>query len=551
MGRMAHVVSANRSSSGSAGVPARRGRRPAGHIGTPSSLFLVALCFLLAAPANPAFGAAATNAAPAPSELLQFLDGAVLHGALQGVDAARGLRWEHPDAKTPFDLMPAHVDFVRFTQAKSLALAPSCHIRFADGDDLFGSVVSLEGGTLEFNTWFGGTLKIPRAAIQTITFLPKNYSLVYEGPADASDWVISGGTQSTGIRIIAGNGGGIINGVVINGGIVVMDLTAATRSGQAGLTNWTYRDGSFVTAGAGTLGRDFKLSGSSTIEFDLACSGSFNLMMSLYSPTLERATINNKSLMLTLTSGQISLLRTGPMPVDQLRSASVTNFDPHGKPARVTLQCNEEEGSVAALVDGVEVKRWTGLGSFTGLGTGLVVQNQQTGSVVKLSRIRVSKWAGKYEPDLAPARATNADLVFFINRDKAGGKIESITGGKLNLNAGGSVLRIPLERVRQIDFAQSGAAAEPRGPWEVRAHFPGGGSVSFQLEKWDDKSIAGRSALFGPLAFQPGSIREMEFNLDRPRTMPDAAPGNPFDVLDQNRTEPAGSLELQYDALDQ
>jgi len=121
---MAHVVSANRSSSGSAGVPARRGRRPAGHIGTPSSLFLVALCFLLAAPANPAFGAAATNAAPAPSELLQFLDGAVLHGALQGVDAARGLRWEHPDAKTPFDLMPAHVDFVRFTQAKSWPWRP-------------------------------------------------------------------------------------------------------------------------------------------------------------------------------------------------------------------------------------------------------------------------------------------------------------------------------------------------------------------------------------------------------------------------------------------
>jgi hypothetical protein len=431
-----------------------------------------------------------------------------------------------------------------------LALAPSCHIRFANGDDLFGSVVSLDGGTLEFNTWFGGTLKIPRAAIQTVTFLPRNYSLVYEGPADASEWLISGGTQNTGIRIVAGNGA-IVNGVVINGGVVVMNPADAARGNQAGLTNWSYRDGSFITAGAGTLGRDFNLSGSSTIEFDLACSGSFNLMISLYSPSLERSVINNKSFMLSLTSGQITLLRAGPAPVDQIRSAIVTNFDAHGRPARVTLQCNAEEGSLAAQVDGVEVKRWTGLGSFSGLGTGVVVQNQPSGGVVKLSRIRVSKWEGKYEPDLAPAGATNADLVFFINCDKAAGKIVNIAGGRLNLNAAQKILGIPLERVRQIDFAQSGAAAEPRGPWEVRAHFPGGGSVSFQLEKWDDKSIAGRSALFGALAFQPGSIREMEFNLDHPRAVPEASPANPFDVLDQNGTGPAGSLELQYDALDQ
>jgi len=643
MGRMAQVVSADRNSSGSAGVPARCGRRPAGHFRAPSALCTLALCLsLMAAPANfaaaaakavtntapmspapqlseaerkalqdakaaqaaaeaeqvrkakiaaegdsppwlidaidevrkakiaaeedardaavgvrtafatPTTAAALANPAPASSDLLQFLDGAVLHGALKGVDAAHGLRWEHPAATTPFDLMPAHVDFVRFTQAKSLALAPSCHIRFANGDDLFGSVVSLDAGSLEFNTWFGGTMKVPRSAVQTITFLPKNYSLVYEGPADASEWVISGGTQNGGIRIIAGNGGAVVNGVVLNGGIVVMNPADATRGIASGLTNWTYRDGSFITAGAGVLGRNFNLSGSSTIEFDLACSGSFNLMISLYSPSLDRATyVNNKSLTLSLISGQISLLRTGRTPADQTLATTVTNFDPHGKPARVTLQCNEEEGSLAAQVDGVEVKRWTGLGSFSGFGTGFVVQNQPSGAVVKLSRIRVSKWEGRYEPDLAPGGATNADLVFFINRDKAGGKIESITGGKLNLIVGDKVLHIPAERVRQIDFAQSGAAAEPRGPWEVRAHFPGGGSVSFQLEKWDGQSIAGRSALFGALAFQPGSIREMEFNLDHPRVVPDASPSNPFDVLDQNRTDSDGSLELQYDALDQ
>ena len=163
---------------------------PSSVLHPPSSHFF--LCFCLAALANPAAAVdGAAVPAPGSGDELQFLDGAVLHGALVSVETVRGLRWQHPDARAPFDLAPAHVDFVRFPAAASLALTPSCHIRFATGDDLFGSLVSLDGGTMEFNTWFGGAMKIPRAAVQTITFLPTNYSIVYEGPSDASDWVIA------------------------------------------------------------------------------------------------------------------------------------------------------------------------------------------------------------------------------------------------------------------------------------------------------------------------------------------------------------------------
>ena len=195
------------------------------------------------------------------------------------------------------------MDFVRFAQAKSMTLAPSCHIRFAGGDDLFGSLVSLDGETLEFNTWFGGTLKIPRAAIQTITFLPRNYSLVYEGPADASDWVVTAASAAAERRPHSRRS--CERGVVIIQNGVVIDRartqSAWPRSGPAGPPNWTYRDGGFVTAGAGTLGRNFNLTGSSTVEFDLASNGPFNLLLDLYSTSAaSRGAINNKSLMLTM-----------------------------------------------------------------------------------------------------------------------------------------------------------------------------------------------------------------------------------------------------------
>jgi hypothetical protein len=492
-----------------------------------------------------AMPASRTNSPSAKGDVLQFLDGAVLHGALKGVDVARGLRWEHPDAKAPFDLMPADLDFLRLNQAKSMALASSCHVRFAGGDDLFGSLVSLDADTLQFNTWFGGALKIPRAALQTITFLPKDFSLVYEGPTDSSDWVVGGGTQNGSIRI----GGGLNNVqqvIVINGQVVVVNSGNASRNGPPGPTNWTWQDGSFVTAAPGTLGRNFNLSGSSTIEFDLSCNGPFSLWLGLYSSSLDRINTGN-SIVVALSTGQITLLRAN-QPRDAFSSTptTLTNLDPQAKPARFTLQCNQDEGSLAALLDGVEVRRWTGLGSFNGLGTGFVVQNQSAGSLVKLSHIRVSKWSGKYEPDLAPASATNSDTALFVNRDQAGGKVQAIADGRLDMALNGSVLHIPLERLRQIDFAKSDAVPEPRGPWEVRARFLGGGNVSFQLEKWDAKSVAGHSALFGPVAFQPGSIYEMQFSLDSPRT---ALPFPPS-ASSPSGTDPNSILDFDYDTLD-
>ena len=114
-------------------------------------------------------------------------------------------------------------------------------------------------------------------------------------------------------------------------------------------------------------------------------------------PALDRVKID---------SNKFSRCRTGhhpnrPAPPRQrLRpnhphNTALTNFDTHGKPARVTLHCNQEERSLAVLVDGVEVKRWTDLGGFSDLGTGFVVQNQPTGATVKLSHFKVSKWAGQ------------------------------------------------------------------------------------------------------------------------------------------------------------
>jgi hypothetical protein len=54
-----------------------------------------------------------------------------------------------------------------------------------------------------------------------------------------------------------------------------------------------------------------------------------------------------------------------------------------------------------------------------------------------------------------------------------------------------------------------------RNAGDVRAYLVGRGSVTFALEKWDDKGVTGRSANFGQVTFSPRAFQRVQFNLDQ------------------------------------
>jgi hypothetical protein len=427
-------------------------------------------------------------------DVIEFVDGSMLHGRLQNMDVDHGLAWENPSAKNPIHFQPGHIDFIRFAQADTMKLAPTCHLRFANGDDLFGSITSLDSDQLGLSTWFGGTMTIPRSAIRGITFLSKNYSMIYEGPYDANGWVF---------------------------GIANMPQS------------WTYHDGWFTSQGTGTLGRELSVTNSSTVEFDLGWSGQLELEVQLYTDALERMERNNGSCVLRFTPNQIIL--------EQWRSiGGPRNYgaaplpDTGGKnKIRVTIQCNQDEGTLSVFVNDALAKVWKDEAGLRAGGSGILFQQEGfAGGTVKLGNIRVSQWEGAYDPDTT-SPATNSDSIHFVNHDRAAGKIAGIKDGKVTLALGDTTLNIPLQRVTQINFAAAKDVAEAANPWEVRAHFPGGGSLSFQLQKWDDTTISGRSPVFGLLAFQARAIREMEFNLNRPKDEGVAVANRDFEDLDE------------------
>ena len=260
----------------------------------------------------------------------------------------------------------------------------------------------------------------------------------------------------------------------------------------------------------------------------------FQLLINIYSDAVDHLDVGN-SYMLELTRDQVNMRHVDAnrqFPLRAFGSAVLPNHADRNK-IHVTIQANKQEGTVSFYVDGVLAKRWKDENGFTATGGGILFQQQSmTGATLTLRNFKVSEWSGRFEPETS-ASVTNVDAIRLINHDEANGKITGISEGKVTLAMGETVLQIPIQRITQINFAAATFAAGTQDPWQVRAHFPRGGNLSFQLEKWNDKEISGKSAIFGALAFQPGQISQLEFNLGHPRVSPQGAPGREFEDLDE------------------
>lgn len=409
--------------------------------------------------------------------LLQFLDGSLLHGALTSVESERGIRWEHPEAKQPIDFRPANLSSIHFDKVLSdMTRSPyKCRFRFKNGDELFGNLLSLDGESVELESWLGARLKTPRAAVDSISFLSKGYTVLYEGPSSLEGWQQGSGQKP-----------------------------------------WQYRDGELVAAGVGLLGRDMKLTGSCGVEMDLAWNGNFSLVLILYTDTLNRFDYGVNTYMFYLGPGYISAQKVqANTGISQLGPQAQIPGAVKKSKMHLELRANKEEATFTVLVDGNVIQTWRDPGGFNASGKGIVFFSQMDGPSIRLSNLRVSEWDGKLDLLPSPEERTTDDQLRLINRDRVTGDLAVLKNGRFAVKVGDTPLEIPMERVTQLHFGGTNRLAAARTPWEVRTFLAGGGNISFNLEKWNEREVSGRSVNFGPLTFNSRSVRQVHFNLDR------------------------------------
>lgn len=409
--------------------------------------------------------------------ILQLSDGSSLHGTLGGIDGTNRLLWSHPASSRPLEFSMGNMASVRFEQAQPMKhdFTPTARFQFKNGDELVGTVRSLKDNVLQFQSWFGDNVQAQLPALESILFSSRGYNLLYEGPTGTNGWRIGRNPRS-----------------------------------------WEYKDGAFIANGADLLGRDFGIKDSSTLEFDLAWSGAFSLSITLYAQVIDRFDYSSSAYLVYLGTGAISVQRVqagsgavmlGQSQIPEMYRKNKMHFE---------IRANKEDATITLFADGKFVQRWkdTSQGGFVAKGGGIVFFSQVEARSLKISNIRVAEWDGRFEPEGMTNLPTDMDVVFLANRDKVFGKVLSLEETKATVEAKQTKLDIPLERVTQIRFAKTDAETNTV-PGEVRATFPGGESVVFNMEKWDATEVKGSSRTFGPVSFDPRNIREMQFNLNR------------------------------------
>lgn len=421
------------------------------------------------------FAAATTNSA-----VLEFLDGSTLHGNLRSIDAERGLRWEYPAAKQPLEFKPDNLAWLRFPLAAQPVrnAETTCQFRFANGDEFFGKLLSLDENEMGLQTWFGGKFTTPRAAVRALRFFPKGSSAFYEGPGGLEGWQVGKNFP---------------------------------------VSPWRFHDGALVAAAPGTIGRDLQLPDASRVEFDLEWNAPFSLIFSFYTGILDGLNFNTSCYMFYINPGSISLqrLEAGVSSMTMGRTETIPELLAKKK-TRLEFRADKSEKTLELLVDGKFVNQWKDNVGWMGKGPGILFFLQTEGAEVKISNIVAAEWDGRQRVDNGTNAPDLQDQIQLINRDKVSGKIIAVRDGKVKIASAPTPLEIPLERVTQIFFRGATTNATAGEPWEIQASVAGGGTISFALQKMGDGKILGENKNFGKISLNSESIRQIQFNPVQP-----------------------------------
>jgi hypothetical protein len=425
-------------------------------------------------------------------DTVEFLNGDKLHGTFLSIDPQHGVRWRHPAVRQVMEIEPSSVGSVNLDRppVSEGHSNETCLVQLSNEDELQGRLVSLDTNAITLETWYAGTLTIPRAMARSLNPGKAPSTAIYEGPTSLDGWTVK-------------SSGGFQRG-----------------AGPGSAAGWKYRNGAFYGAGNCSAGKDMNLPPRSNIEFDLSWRGYLQMAVSFYADKLER--YGGDCYMLQLNTGSIYLQRMSKDGNSSNFGHSEASALAQKSKVHISVRSNKEQKTISLLIDGAMVKQWNERGDFS-TGSGLVFFQQGAG-VVKISSLRISEWDGKFDDQAADAGKLTADLVKLGNKDKISGTLKSIRNGKLSFGTEFATLEIPIERVAEIELANPDPKKPEHKADEIRAVFADRGSVTFQIEQWDDQQVNATSPNFGQVKFLPSAFSRIDFNLDKHRSDED-----PFD----------------------
>lgn len=428
-------------------------------------------------------------AASAPHAIL-FRNGDLLTGQLESLTPTNGLRWRHGDVAGAIQFQPDALAEIHLgsTPRPATSSPTYCFIRLTNGDELAGNLKSIDDRQLVIETWFAGTLTLPRPRVASLRPAGPTPRVIYAGPDGLDGWTMG--------KPLAGN----------------------ANPGQ-----WHFVNGAFVASQSASIARDLKLPASSSLEFDLAWRGQFRHAVALYSDTLQPVMLDaaaEQPAFGDFYSLQMFHFGAQQMQVQLMhvrhkgprRELGLAIFSmPTNNAAQIAIRSSREQKTINLFINSVLVKQWADPEFAVG-GTGVRFVAQPVGGSVRLSNLRVFEWDGRVAETLAPlVPNVTVDVGRLMNRDSVAGRLVELKDGKLRFAVADNFIEVPLDRVGQVDFATDRAQAAPFQPGDIRVFFTGRGSLTFALESWTERGVRASSANFGTAEFAPQAFSRIVF----------------------------------------
>lgn len=436
------------------------------------------------------FSALTFAAAASTPQAILFRNGDVLTGQLESITPADGLRWRHADAAVAIQFQPNALAEIHLgAQSPPTTTSPSfCYVRLTNGDELSGNLKSLDERHIVIETWFAGTLTLPRPRVASLRPAGPTPRVIFAGPDGMDGWTMG--------KPLAGN---------INPG------------------EWRFMNGAFFASQSASIARDVKLPPSSSLEFDLAWRGQFRHAVALYTDSLQPVLLDNgadqpafghfyslQMLHFGAQQAQVQLMHVRHKePRRELGLAIIPM--PTNTHAHFAIRVSREQKAIHLFIDGTLVKQWLDP-EFSVGGTGVRFVAQPMGGSLRLGNLRVFEWDGRVTETLAPlVPNVKTDVARLVNRDSVAGRLVELNEGKLRFAIADNFIEVPMDRVAQVDCATERAQTPPTQAGDIRVFFAGRGSLTLALESWTEKSVRVNSANFGKAEFMPRAFSRIVF----------------------------------------
>ena len=424
------------------------------------------------------------------ADLLQFFDGSSLSGDFLRIDEDGRLRFYCDAFDQEAAFSTEDVSWLRFGDlvetAEPTQFHPDVALEFANGDEVYGRLVSISESEAHVKTSEDNELLARREDLRSVTRLPTDYRLLYEGPNGADGWTVNTSGAS--------------------------NITEP----EVGASPWIYKDGALQASRPSTLGRKFPLQDAVSVQFDMSWTGFFSLYLGAFAERDDRYDYRTASYRLMLSPNYASLrvIEASGRNVDFGR-ANVTGMDDRSR-ANVQFQLNRVTNEALFFLDGELVYRWQKAEAPDILGNAIVFSANSTGSLLRISNLKIATWSGDSlypYPESGPA---DDDVTTLINGDRVIGPIQRVDRNTVEVEHPLIALEAPMERVTRLRFAGSEESTDTSSLEElqgaVRVFLRQGGRIAIQMDGWSEDRLTGASPTFSDFAFHRSDIRQLRFN---------------------------------------